>query len=149
DAAPGRKGARQHLAALARLSLTASQMSERKENIVCPHGPILTHLEGRRMPRPDAEAGLISRDQRNADTVLFRPAKQCFRITELEGKAEHSGHRRKRDIALRKIEPYAENFLALPYAAADDPRIRHGGCIRTGSRTCQAEAGNFLARRQA
>src|SRR6202011_749255 len=62
-----------------------------------------------------------------------------------EGESDDRRYRRERDVALVEIEFDADDFTTLPDPAAYDARIRDRCGIGARTRTCQREAGYFLA----
>ena len=145
---PGRKRAHQHLPALAALLAPADHMVERDEDVAAPVRAVLEELHRRQMPATDLDTGQVGRHQRERDADLVLIADQMIRVGQFEREAEHGRDRTERDVALVPVEPDAQHLFPVECAAADHAGVGHGCGVRTGLRTGQTEAGDFLATRQ-
>ncbi|MNE77699.1 hypothetical protein D3C80_1740380 [compost metagenome] len=84
-------------------------------------------------------------DQRTGNAQIFLIAQQFIGVRELKGQAQYGRDRRQGDIAFIPGQAHAQHLLALPVAHTDHAGIRDRTGIRTGFRTGQREARNFLS----
>ena len=98
--------------------------------------------------RPIVTPGGIARDEGAGDADVGLVAQQLVRIEHAEGETDDGRYRRKRDVALVEVEFEADDFAALPHAAANDAGVGDRGGVRARARPRQRETGYFLAARE-
>ncbi len=102
----------------------------------------------REVAAANGDARRAARDERAGDAAIRILAQQLVGIEEPEREADHRGDRRERDVALREVEPDADDLLALPLALADHAGVGEGRRIGARTRTREREARNFFAARK-
>ena len=149
DAAADRELLHQHAPALARHLRPADDAVERQEHVLARERPVLERHVEREVATSDRDAWRAARYQRAGDAVVgLVAAEQLLGVVEPEREPDHGRDRRQRDVALREIEPEADDLTTFVRAAADDARVGDRGGVGTRARPGEREAGDVVAARE-
>ena len=139
----------QHAPAFAHHFLTTNQVIHGNKHVLAPHRAILERHIQRQVAIAHCQPFGVTWNQCQGDAPVFFATQQAFGVLQLEGQANHRGHRRQGNVALVEIEANTKHFLAIDRLLADHAGIGNGGGIGTGGGGGQGKTGDFLTHRQA
>gem|GEM_PF-5617843 len=145
DRAAGGEALHQHAPALAGHLRPADDELERHEDVLAARRAVVPGGVEREVAAAGLDAGMVRRHQGAGDADVVHLAEQVLGVEQAEGEADHRGDRRQRDVALVPGDAHADDFLALPHAAANDALVGDRCGVRAGPGAGQREAGNVEA----
>jgi hypothetical protein len=104
NGAAGGQAFHQHAPALAHAALAADDAIERHENVRAGDRPVGERHAHGIVQAADFDARRIAGNEGAGDAGILVGAQQAIRVMQIEGEADHSGHRSQRDIALVEID---------------------------------------------
>jgi hypothetical protein len=122
---------------------------ERHEHVLARQRSVLERHVEREVPAADRETGRVARDQRAGDADVRLVTQQLVGVEHAECEADDGRDRRERDVALREVEPEADDLAALPLPPAHDARVRQRRGIGARARMREREARHLFAAREA